>query len=98
VPDIGASVCEVDQQQWPRSVLVQACFTTRHGDFNLAPGAGGERLQASLNRHRLQKGLGLQRPPAWLRQVHGTRIVEAGSKTSRVRTAAGAARPGRPVW
>ena len=68
---------------WPAPARVKACVTTRAGGVSLAPfdslNLGDhveDRLEAVLeNRRRLSEAFDIQ--PAWLRQVHGTRVVEA---------------------
>ncbi|WP_339528983.1 peptidoglycan editing factor PgeF [Pseudomonas mucidolens] len=68
---------------WPAPIGVKACVTTRAGGVSLAPfdslNLGDhveDRLEAVLeNRRRLTDAFNIQ--PAWLRQVHGVRVVEA---------------------
>jgi YfiH family protein len=68
------------QQVWPR---VQAFCTTRVGGVGLAPydtfnlGLGaGDVLKTVLENRRLLRNV-LPSEPAWLKQVHGVRVVDA---------------------
>jgi hypothetical protein len=63
---------------------VRACFTTRRGPgsgpyagFNLADHVGDEPQAVARNRALLRQRLELPHEPVWLRQVHGTRVVDA---------------------
>lgn len=77
----------IDAVEWPRHPRVKACYTTRQGGgsaapydcFNLALHVGDRSQQVECNRRALLKQLGLGHEPAWLDQVHGTEVVEAGS-------------------
>jgi YfiH family protein len=68
---------------WPRHPRVRACVTTRHGgaspspydSLNLAAHVGDDPANIAENRRRLRSAAGLRREPAWLDQVHGTRVV-----------------------
>ncbi|SFX45724.1 conserved hypothetical protein [Pseudomonas sp. NFR02] len=68
---------------WPAPARVKACVTTRAGGVSLAPFDSlnlGDHVEDSLeavleNRRRLSEAFDIQL--AWLRQVHGTRVVEA---------------------
>lgn len=70
---------------WPAPPHVQAVSTTRSGghsrppyaSLNLAEHVGDSPAHVARNRTRLLQGLGLPGQPAWLRQVHGTRVVDA---------------------
>ena len=70
---------------WPAPATVRAAVTTRTGGvsggpyagFNLASHVGDAPEAVAANRARLRAALGLPREPAWLRQVHGTAIVDA---------------------
>ena len=77
---------------WPAPARVKACVTTRAGGVSLAPFDSlnlGDHVEDSLeavleNRRRLSDAFDIQ--PAWLRQVHGTHVVEADpSRTVRGR-------------
>lgn len=68
---------------WPAPAWVRACVTTRSGGVSLAPFDSfnlGEHVEddpaaVTKNRQRLLSLLGCK--PAWLRQVHGTAVVQA---------------------
>ncbi|WP_277052640.1 peptidoglycan editing factor PgeF [Zestomonas thermotolerans] len=68
---------------WPAPARVRACVTTRAGgvsvgpftSLNLGDHVGDDPQAVAENRRRLVAALGCR--PAWLRQVHGTRVVEA---------------------
>ena len=69
---------------WPAPAGVKACVTTRTGGVSLAPFDSlnlGDHVEDSPeavleNRRRLTAAFAIQ--PAWLRQVHGVVVVEAG--------------------
>ena len=71
---------------WPCPPRVKSAITTRHGgvsggpyvDFNIADHVGDDPAAVSENRKQLRIDLELPRDPAWLRQVHGTRVIDAG--------------------
>lgn len=68
---------------WPAAGRVRALSTTRHGGVSAAPYAtfnvgdhvGDDPAAVAANRARLRACLPGE--PCWLRQVHGTRVVEA---------------------
>lgn len=70
---------------WPAPDNVRAGTTTRIGgvstgpwaSFNLGDRAGDDRHTVAGNRRRLAALLALPGRPAWLYQVHGTRVVDA---------------------
>lgn len=70
---------------WPAPPTVRAVTTTRHGgvstgpyaSFNLGDHVGDVPVQVAANRTRLRQTLGLSLEPAWLEQVHGTKVVAA---------------------
>ncbi len=72
---------------WPAPASVRACVTTRSGgvsaapfeSFNLGDHVEDEPIAVASNRRHLVDALGCQ--PAWLRQVHGTVVVEAEPAT-----------------
>lgn len=76
---------------WPAPARVRACVTTRadgvslppYDSFNLGDHVDDDPAAVASNRLKLTTTLGCQ--PAWLSQVHGTRVVEADP--SRVETA-----------
>jgi polyphenol oxidase len=69
---------------WPAPKAVRAAFSTReggvsvglHAGLNLGRSSGDAPAAIAENRRLLAVGLGLPQMPAWLRQVHGTRVVE----------------------
>jgi len=70
---------------WPAPVNVRALMTTRAGGVSAAPWAslnlgdhvGDAPAHVAANRARLRELLPAE--PAWLKQVHSARVVEAGS-------------------
>lgn len=70
---------------WPAPPNVRALVTTRQGgvslspwdSFNLGDHVGDDPAQVAENRKRLRARL--PGDPVWLRQVHGTRCVDAGA-------------------
>ncbi|GGO88227.1 laccase domain protein [Marinobacterium nitratireducens] len=70
---------------WPLSSRVGACVSTRDGGvsegvfsgLNLGDHVGDDPLKVAENRRRLIAELGLEYPAQWLRQVHGTGVVES---------------------
>ncbi len=70
---------------WPAPTGVKSLMTTRQGgvsatpwaSFNLGDHVGDDPVHVAANRERLRQHLPAE--PFWLRQVHGTRVVEAGS-------------------
>lgn len=70
---------------WPAPQRVRACNTTRNGgvsgaplaSLNLAEHVGDNREKVAENRARLKQALNLPAEPVWLKQVHGTRVVDA---------------------
>ena len=71
---------------WPAPASVRACCTTRRGGvsrppfdhLNLSSGVGDDPAAVTENRARLTARLRLPAKPLWMRQVHGTRVLEAG--------------------
>jgi YfiH family protein len=76
---------------WPAPEGVIAGTTTRVGgvsggpyaSLNLGAHVGDEPSAVAENRRRLVSGLRLPAEPRWLNQVHGTRVVRAGSREFR---------------
>lgn len=70
--------------QWPAPAGVRACCTTRRGGvsrppfdhFNLSFGVGDDPGAVAENRTLLAARLRLPAEPLWMRQVHGTRVLE----------------------
>ncbi|BAU48784.1 laccase [Sulfurifustis variabilis] len=77
---------EFIRADWPAPPQVRAVTTTRLGgvssgpyaSFNLGDHVGDVPDRVRANRARLGETLGLGAPPLWLRQVHGTRVVDVG--------------------
>lgn len=73
---------EVIRPDWPAPANVHAFVTTRSGGFssgpwnsmNLGSNCGDDPGNVVRNREKLNEQL--PAPPQWLRQVHGTRVVE----------------------
>jgi YfiH family protein len=71
---------------WPAPINVRAYSTTRGGgvsgppfaSLNLSFSSGDDPERVKQNRARVMSALGLPEPPRWLKQVHGTRVVDAG--------------------
>jgi YfiH family protein len=71
--------------EWRLPAGVRAAFTTRLAgasaapwdSFNLAAHVGDDPSHVAVNRARLRELLGLSTEPAWLQQVHGTRVASA---------------------
>ena len=71
--------------QWEAPLRVRALSTTRHGGvsrgkyagFNVGVAVGDDPAQVAANRAQLRALLPGE--PFWLKQVHGTRVAEAGS-------------------
>jgi len=72
---------------WPAPASVRAASTLRFGgmseggfsSLNLAFHVEDDPKAVTENRRRLRDALGLPAEPAWLNQVHGVRVVEAGA-------------------
>jgi polyphenol oxidase len=83
---------------WPAPAGVRALVTTRsggvsagpHASFNLGLRADDDPLAVARNRAILQQEL--PQAPAWLRQVHGTRVVDADALTGETEADASIAR------
>jgi len=83
----GSSDTELIIPDWPAPTRVRAISTTRAGgcsvepydSLNLARHVGDRDEHVTANRARLSELVGYPGEPAWLEQVHGNRIVEAGS-------------------
>jgi YfiH family protein len=79
-----ATSAEVLRPDWPVAARVRAAFTLRSGGVSLAPydslnvGAhvGDAPSAVSENRRRVRERLALPGEPAWLEQVHGTRVAD----------------------
>jgi YfiH family protein len=72
---------------WPAPAGVHAVQTTRHGgvseaayaSLNLGSNTDDDPARVTANRARLRAALALPREPAWLKQVHGTTVVDAAA-------------------
>ncbi|GAA5111800.1 peptidoglycan editing factor PgeF [Alloalcanivorax gelatiniphagus] len=72
--------------EWRPHPRVRTLVTTRLGrhspppwhGFNLGMNCGDEPERVEQARRHLHKLLGTDHPPAWLRQVHGDRLIAAG--------------------
>ncbi|MFO1423013.1 MAG: peptidoglycan editing factor PgeF [Candidatus Competibacteraceae bacterium] len=70
---------------WPAPARVRAASTTRHDgvspppydSLNLADHVGDDPARVAENRRRLAAVAGYPAEPAWLQQVHGSRVVAA---------------------
>jgi len=91
---------------WPAPPRVRALCTTRglaegwgssggaYARLNLGTGVGDEAAAVAANRARLRRALGLPLEPAWLRQVHGARVVPARPGGGQEADGSWTARPG----
>ncbi|WP_273453239.1 peptidoglycan editing factor PgeF [Nevskia ramosa] len=69
---------------WPAPAAIRAAFTTReggvssgpHAGLNLGRNCGDDPAAVAENRRLLAEHLSLPAAPEWLRQVHGTRVLE----------------------
>ena len=76
---------------WRPHARVRACVTRRRGDvspppwqgFNLGSHCDDDPGRVARARAHVQRALDLPRPPHWLTQVHGTRIVAFGDADRR---------------
>jgi hypothetical protein len=90
------------EPEWPAPPNVRAFATTRMGgvstglyaSLNLGAHVGDAAAHVVANRRRLAAGLGLPADPAWLEQVHGTRVVDLDAAWSGPADGATASRPG----
>lgn len=75
---------------WPAPAHIKAGTTLRTGGVSVAPfdslnlgdRAGDEPAAVAANRERIHTALALPGEPAWLYQVHGTRVVDADGDSS----------------
>lgn len=73
--------------QWHAPKQVKALTTTRLNGFSEAPfdslnlgdHVEDDAARVAQNRTQLLQGLGLDRSPQWLQQVHGTEVIKASS-------------------
>ncbi len=84
----GWHMPELIRPSWPAPASVKAVSTTRLGgvsappwnSFNLAHHVEDDPAAVRENRRRLAEAAGLPGEPAWLDQVHGTRIAGEGAR------------------
>jgi YfiH family protein len=90
---------------WPAPARVRAVSTTRLGGIslppydrlNLAEHVGDDPACVAANRRWLAAAVGYLAEPAWLEQVHGTNVIDAGTVGEPVAADAAWTRaPGRP--
>ncbi|MDR2613750.1 MAG: laccase domain-containing protein, partial [Candidatus Accumulibacter sp.] len=70
---------------WPAPARVGSLVTTRRGgvsvsafaSLNLGEHVGDEPAAVAANRERVRRWIGAR--PVWLRQVHGTRVIDAAT-------------------
>lgn len=75
---------------WPAPHQVRACTTTRIGGcstgpyhaLNLAEHVADDAATVERNRELLRHSLSLPAVPIWLRQEHGTRVIDAAAATA----------------
>ena len=96
---------ECEAPQWAAPAAVAALMTTRRGGVSSGPfgdgaggggcnlGAGADHADAVAANRALLRGR-LPAEPSWLRQVHGTRIVDAATGAGEAADGAYAVRPG----
>ena len=70
---------------WPAPPNVRAWVTerggtSRYGALNLATHVGDDLSSVAANRRQLRAALELPGEPAWLEQVHGTRVLDLDSE------------------
>jgi YfiH family protein len=93
--------------EWPAPASVHALITTRAGGVSTSPfdgpGGGGLNLgfgsgddAAAVARNRARLRALLPSEPAWLKQVHGARVVDATEVATRGTVEADASITGRP--
>jgi YfiH family protein len=90
---------------WTAPPNVQSAVTVRRGgssadpyaEFNLATHVGDDIQNVIANRQLLCDELQLQREPYWLDQVHGSRVVEAGSELLPRADGIFTMQPGHPI-
>ena len=94
---------ELLRPDWDVPVRVRAAMTTRAGgvspapydSLNLATHVGDRREAVAENRRRLRDALALPAEPAWLEQVHGTRVAVLPKPAIGAADAAVTSRPGQ---
>lgn len=85
--------------EWPAPPRVRAAMTLRQpepdADLILADHLGEDPLRVRQSREHLQHYLRLSHSPGWLRQVHGTRVVELPAAIGIEADASWTTQPGR---
>ena len=93
------------EPEWPVPARVRACATTRavagmsaapFDRFNLGSRCGDAPRAVAANRAALTALAGLPASPHWLRQVHGTRVVDADAAAAEAEPEADAIVTRRP--
>jgi YfiH family protein len=84
---------------WPVPPRVRAWVTergggARYGGLNLATHVGDDPQRVLANRARLRAALALPSEPAWLEQVHGTRVLDLETESIAAADGAVTARAG----
>ena len=80
----GGNSLEVITAAWPAPPTVRTAFTLRTGgvsskpfdSLNVGAQVGDSPSAVAANRERVREHLALRGEPAWLEQVHGTRVVD----------------------
>ena len=98
LPDISQWL----RPDWRPHPRVRALVTTRLGrhspppwqGFNLGMNCGDDPARVEQARRHVHKMLAVDHPPAWLEQVHGDRIIQAGDADTR----ADGVWAGEPGW
>lgn len=86
------------EPHWPAPARVRSAVSLRHGGVSAAPyhalnlgdHVGDDAAAVAENRRRLRAALRLPAEPAWLRQVHGTRVMDLAGAAADVRPEADA--------
>ena len=91
-PDLSAPeiLPEFIVPDWPAPASLRAIFSLRTGGvspppfdaLNIGAHVGDDPRAVTENRRRLREGLDLPAEPAWLEQVHGSRVVDLDRQTS----------------
>jgi len=84
-----AESCNWIEPNWPAPAGIRAVTTLRNGGYsqqpfdslNLGDHVGDDPIAVMRNRQLLRQALNLPSEPAWLAQIHGTKVVDAGTVT-----------------
>lgn len=90
------------EPDWPAPPGIRAASTVRLGgtsegpyaSLNLGDHVGDDPARVHQNRQRVHTALSLPGEPVWLRQVHGTRLVDAAEPSERTADGSFSTRPG----